>query len=89
MGDDNYQDLGLGDEVGPMGTSDLTVEAQAQEAFNRMAPKVPEAVSERFVQLGMEACRQIAANRPNGRVSVDELVVEFEQILRTLINESK
>lgn len=86
MSDDNYQDLGLGDDVAPMQMSDLSVEAQAQEAFNRMAPRVPQEVSERFVQLGMEACKRIAANRPGGRVGTDELVTEFEHILRELIN---
>jgi hypothetical protein len=88
MSDDNYQDLGL-DDIAPMQLSELSVEAQAQQAFHRIAPKVPEELSERFVQLGMEACKRIAANRPGGVVSTDELVTEFESILRGLITDSR
>jgi hypothetical protein len=86
MSDKTYQDLGLGDEVPDMTMSELTVEAQAQEAFSRLSGKVPQELSERFIQLGMNACKEIAARRPGGLVGVDELVVEFEGILRNLID---
>lgn len=36
--DDKYQDLGL-DDVAPMQMSELSVEAQAQQAFHQMAPE--------------------------------------------------
>jgi hypothetical protein len=84
MSEDNYQDLGI-DGVGPMNLSDLSIEAQAQEAFHRMAPKVPPELAERFIQMGTEACRQAASKRPDGQVSTDELVTEFEGILRNLM----
>lgn len=86
--DDKYQDLGL-DDVAPMQMSELSVEAQAQQAFHQMAPRVPQELSERFVQLGMEACKRIAANRPGGVVGTDELVTEFEAILRDLLKDSQ
>lgn len=86
MSDDKYQDLGL-DDVGQGTMSELTVEAQAQEAFNRLSGKVPQELSERFIQLGMSACKEIASRRPGGVVEVDELVTEFEQILRNLIDD--
>lgn len=41
------------------------------------------------MQLGMEACKRIAANRPGGVVGTDELVTEFEAILRDLLKDSQ
>lgn len=86
MSDDGFQDLGLGEDVGPMTLSDLSTEAQAQKAFDRLSQKVPPELADEFIQLGMEACRQAAAKYPNGQVPTEELVNEFEGILRDLMN---
>lgn len=88
MSNDKYQDLGL-DTVGPMNLSDMSVEAQAQQAFSRLSRKVPQELSERFIQLGMSACKDIAAKSPGGVIDANVLVVEFEQILRNLIDDQQ
>jgi hypothetical protein len=89
MSDNSYQDLGLGDDVPAMSMSELTVEAQAQQAFSKLSKKVPPELSERFIQLGMNACKEIASKRPGGVVGTDELVAEFEQILRNLLDDNR
>lgn len=85
MANKEYQDLGLGDEVGPMQLSELSVEAQTQEAFKRIGNDVPENLKSRFINLAMDAAKKAAVSS-NERVDVDSLVDRFERILRDLMD---
>lgn len=84
--DKGYQDLGL-DDVGSGTFSELTVEAQATEAFARFNTRVPAEVREKFMNAAMIAVRQAAARANDPRqVGVEELVHQFEVILRDLLD---
>lgn len=85
MGKDGFQDLGLDDEVGPMQMSELSIEAQAQEAFRRIGNDVPENLRSRFVNLAIDAAKKAAVSSGE-RVDVDSLVERFERILRDLMD---
>lgn len=85
MSNEKYQDLGLGDEVGPMQMSELSIEAQTQEAFKRIGDDVPENLRARFINLALDAAKKAAVSS-NETVDVDLLVDRFEQILRNLMD---
>lgn len=81
----NYQDLGL--EIGEGTFSELTVEAQATEAFARFNHKVPDELREKFMNAATCAVRRAAAavNDPKD-IDIDELIHKFDVILRELMN---
>jgi methionine synthase I (cobalamin-dependent) len=85
MGKNGYQDLGLGEDVGPMQMSELSIEAQSQEAFRRIGNDVPENLRGRFVNLAIAAAKKAAVSSDE-QVDVDSLVERFERILRDLMD---
>lgn len=83
--DDGLQDLGL--DIGEGTFSELTVEAQATEAFSRFNHKVPDELKEKFMNAATCAVRRAASAASDPRdISVEDLIHRFEGILRDLLD---
>lgn len=83
--DKGYQSLGL--EIGEGTFSELTVEAQATEAFARFNHKVPDELKDKFMNAATCAVRRAASGVSDPReISVDDLIHRFEGILRELLD---
>lgn len=82
---DGYQDLGL--DIGEGTFSELTVEAQAAEAFSRFTHKVPDELKEKFMNAATCAVRKAAGEVSDPKdLRVDDLIHKFEIILRELLD---
>lgn len=88
MSNNGYQDLGM-DDVPSNELSELSIDAQAKEAFNRIdLSNVPEPLQARFYALAMEAAHRAAGVSSNERVSTEALVQRFKVILTNLTQET-
>ena len=84
MSDHGYQSLGL--ELGPFETSDLTLNAQANEAFNNILHLLPDEEREHFIQRAEKAVEQASKEASSGgHVDTEILTQRFSAILREIL----